>query len=242
MSELCSVSGCGRPAWARTWCKTHYSRWRNHGDPNTTLVRRLPRCCEAPGCSEKPHVRWKRGAALCNRHWQLMYRYGQYEAPPSAPIDPLPLCKVAGCKLEVRSRNAGLCEKHYGRVRRGVPINEDRPVVGRYITPAGYVRVLLHNHPLADSRGQIFEHRLVAYDKHAGLCPPCYWCGAPLAWSSATADHLNEDKADNRPENIVVACNDCNRARGAFVPFLRRMRSEAVGTFIDTIDLIRKKN
>lgn len=33
----CSVEGCDKPIRNRTWCSTHYSRWRRHGDP---LIRR----------------------------------------------------------------------------------------------------------------------------------------------------------------------------------------------------------
>ena len=28
----CSVDDCGRDVWARTWCKTHYDRWRRTGE------------------------------------------------------------------------------------------------------------------------------------------------------------------------------------------------------------------
>jgi hypothetical protein len=30
--RVCSVEGCDRPAKARGWCGTHYSRWQRHGD------------------------------------------------------------------------------------------------------------------------------------------------------------------------------------------------------------------
>lgn len=32
-TRTCSIEGCERPAKARTWCNTHYERWRRHGDP-----------------------------------------------------------------------------------------------------------------------------------------------------------------------------------------------------------------
>jgi hypothetical protein len=169
----------------------------------------------------------------------MLYRYGQLEAPPSAPLDPLPLCSVAKCRNEVRSRSAGLCEKHYGRLRRGVAVNEDRTVIGRYLNHAGYIKVLRPDHPLADSKGQAYEHRVVVYDARKGKEPNCFWCDKALTWSEAVIDHLNETKDDNRAENLVPACNDCNRARGAMVPFLKRMKCEAVAPFIETIKTIR---
>lgn len=29
---LCSINGCQRPVYARTWCNTHYVRWQKYGD------------------------------------------------------------------------------------------------------------------------------------------------------------------------------------------------------------------
>lgn len=36
---ICSIEGCGRPHFGRTWCITHYQRWRKHGDP--LIVKRM---------------------------------------------------------------------------------------------------------------------------------------------------------------------------------------------------------
>ena len=30
---MCSVESCERKTYARGWCKSHYERWRKHGDP-----------------------------------------------------------------------------------------------------------------------------------------------------------------------------------------------------------------
>lgn len=34
----CSIDGCEKPARARGWCPTHYSRWRVNGDPLVVLI------------------------------------------------------------------------------------------------------------------------------------------------------------------------------------------------------------
>lgn len=36
---MCSVDGCGGTVVARGWCRKHYTRWHQHGDP-LTVVRR----------------------------------------------------------------------------------------------------------------------------------------------------------------------------------------------------------
>lgn len=236
---MCFGDGCTRTAFARGMCKTHYSRWRIHGDCNKVALRRLPEKCEVAGCDQTPRMRWKKGKAVCNAHWQCLYRYGSETPPPTAPRDPLPFCVVHKCRSGVRSSGSPYCEKHYGRARRGVELAGERTPMHRYITKSGYVMVIRVGHPMARNRGQVYEHRLVAYDAHGGECPGCYWCGKGLEWQAAVVDHLNEDKQDNRPENLLVCCNNCNRARGAILPFVAGMRSEAVGTFIDAIHAYR---
>lgn len=146
----------------------------------------------------------------------------------------LPKCSVVGCDSPAVRVGAGLCEKHYSRVRR-TGSYEAREVIGRYVTGSGYIKVLRHGHPMADAKGHVFEHRLVAFEEANGACPSCFWCGCRLEWESAVVDHLNEDKQDNKPTNLVVSCNDCNRARGAMLPFIGRMRADALKVFVERV-------
>lgn len=34
---ICSIADCGKNTVARGWCRKHYTRWWNHGDPNLLL-------------------------------------------------------------------------------------------------------------------------------------------------------------------------------------------------------------
>lgn len=37
--RTCSIDGCDRKFYARTWCELHYTRWRVHGDPRSGAQR-----------------------------------------------------------------------------------------------------------------------------------------------------------------------------------------------------------
>jgi len=63
----------------------------------------------------------------------------------------------------------------------------------RTVSPDGYVLLWMPDHHLADVRGYVYEHRLVAEQK----------LGRPLL-PDEIVHHVNEVIADNRSENIEV--------------------------------------
>lgn len=149
-------------------------------------------------------------------------------------------CSIDGCNgLAVRVSSC-LCEKHYSRKRRGISVEDKAPKYS-YKTASGYIVKLDPSHPLAMSDGRVHEHRMVAFAKHNGDCPDCFWCGAHLVWKTAVIDHLDENKQNNIELNLVVSCGPCNRARGAMLPFVARMKEESVSLFIEMISLYRNQ-
>lgn len=101
--EFCTVDGCENPPSSRGLCRTHYSRWRRHGDPGVVLrdmSRRLPRFAEA--------VPWWRTTAstvgtlcpwcggggsdggvegICFRHWCRRYEDDRKEWVRTLDVD-----------------------------------------------------------------------------------------------------------------------------------------------------------
>jgi len=57
----CSIDGCQMVARARSWCTTHYSRWRHHGNPHTVLPYSKP-----PNNTRPKQVRWEEKVAHCD--------------------------------------------------------------------------------------------------------------------------------------------------------------------------------
>lgn len=101
-----------------------------------------------------------------------------------------------------------------------------------------YVILNLTSHPLS-CRGKVGEHRVVLYKKIGPGTHKCNWCGVPVVWlvgnearrarttQRLVADHLDFDKSNNDPENLVSSCLACNTTRSENGPAAQRvLRSE----------------
>ncbi len=97
-----------------------------------------------------------------------------------------------------------------------------------------YASIKIPDHPIAPKSGHVLIHRKVLFDKVGAGEHPCHWCGRMLIWGTIgprdgyiIGDHLNGSPSDNSPENMVVACTQCNsqRARTGRIqdwePFIR---------------------
>lgn len=78
---ICTVEGCERKHKARGFCRVHYSRWRNHGDPLGGRARQWGRRspamgpCVVVGCERQHSAR-----GFCAAHYKRWIKYGDVQA------------------------------------------------------------------------------------------------------------------------------------------------------------------
>lgn len=107
MMPTCTVEGCDKVQYARTWCGAHYARWSRNGDPLLKDSDVKP-ACSVEGCSSLARAR-----GWCGRHYQVWSNHGDVNyRRPTAQDSP---CTIDGCETKVHSK--GLCSMHYRRNR-----------------------------------------------------------------------------------------------------------------------------
>ena len=156
-------------------------------------------------------------------------------------------CTVDGCDKPRRSAGADYCKMYYHRWYRHGSV--DKVSRGSGVTVSlgrRYKRMRAVGHPVADANGMAYVHRVVLFDEIGPGPHVCHWCDVEVDWlprgmpGELQVDHLNNDGADNRAENLVPACRDCNAGRGA----QRRMdalRDAGFWSNNDTIAALRSR-
>ena len=154
--------------------------------------------CKIPKCSKIADSH-----EMCQMHnWRLRH----YGDPLREPVTKL--CSVKGCSRKHKAH--GLCSLHLRRHKNGIPLDYIKPV----LEAKRYRQRTLRTHPLANAIGRVYEHRMVLFDSIGFLAVPCFWCGKKLVFKdNLFVDHLNHDRHDNRIQNLVPSCNNCNAGR-----------------------------
>lgn len=123
-------------------------------------------------------------------------------------------CTVEACKRPVHGK--GICDLHRNRIRR----TGKYTVQPRTIAPQRYKSVKVVGHPLAcATTHRVYLHRLVLFNTLGFGNFACFWCGTTVRWrrgittDALIPDHLDHDRHNNDPTNLVPSCNRCNAAR-----------------------------
>jgi len=78
----------------------------------------------------------------------------------------------------------------------------------------GYVSVYEPGHPLSQaSKGYVYEHRFVLFNKHGYSLTECELCGAEWNWHRiyhSHVDHIDGVVTHNEDTNLRPLCNSCN--------------------------------
>jgi hypothetical protein len=115
-------------------------------------------------------------------------------------------CSAPSCGKPLRSSGATLCATHYARMKRIGSL--DLPKRQR-LSSSGY--------RLAVGCKE-YEHRVVLLAVIGPEPHPCHWCNRMLTWGvDLQVDHLDNDKLNNDPHNLLPSCRACNVARSDWV-------------------------
>jgi len=115
MRKQCSIPDCTALSIARTWCSSHYYRWRRRASPSE--MRSFRHSCEIVDCTGKHYAR-----GWCSLHYS---RWLNHSSPNWLPRI-RGICTIADCKKLQASK--GWCNLHYGRGKRqGSPLTVIRP-------------------------------------------------------------------------------------------------------------------
>lgn len=102
---------------------------------------------------------------------------------------------------EIRCRECGVVFKAYDRTGRKEPIFCSSRCYGKslqqpFVVKKGYKKILIHNHPRADSKGYVFEHIVILESIIGRSLSPGEEC-----------HHKDKNRLNNAPDNLEIRAN-----------------------------------
>lgn len=136
--------------------------------------------CKGKGCNRSAVSR-----GLCGAHYWRFQKYGNPDVLTRPRYDGV-VCKAEGCKKDAYCK--GFCHEHYRKFRLyGDPLISKKAPNG-----AGYRRK--DGYEVFKKNGKIISGHVLIAEKALGRKLP----------KKSEVHHFNEDKTDNRNENLVI--------------------------------------
>lgn len=111
----CSVPGCDRQAYCRTWCSGHYDRWRAHGDVQADVPIRSHKPIErTKPCVIDSCANMRNYSEHCNMHYLRIRRHGD----PNYARPKFEFCTVKDCGNRVEYAANPHCQGHRRKLNR----------------------------------------------------------------------------------------------------------------------------
>lgn len=125
-------------------------------------------------------------------------------------------CELEGCQKP--SGQHRICGMHRKRIKRtgSADLLPRQPRQRRPRKPqAPYQRVRVAHHVLVDGcDSKTYVHRVVLFDRIGYGPHRCHWCCIGLTWRlDLHVDHIDFNRLNNDPDNLVPSCMSCNTTR-----------------------------
>lgn len=100
----CSINNCNKKHESKGYCRSHYNKFRRHGDPLYKRKLNVFKKCKIENCNNKIH-----SLGYCHSHYNKFKRHGNPNYKQD--LNYLKKCSVDNCKNNQKSM--GYCNLHY---------------------------------------------------------------------------------------------------------------------------------
>lgn len=204
--RTCSVENCeqdsnGKSGGRRGMCKTHYNRWKVHGDPNVLLrVHKSTGQCEVEGCEKPAQVN-----KMCRKHDRYTRKFGHPTSRTTRCND----CGEEFTHIIREGHRRWYCDACDSKPQRHPGRRLDN--VDPELVAATARQAFRYNVSRYGLTVEQYEAKLAAQNNFCAICgkPP-----KPDGVRAASRLHIDHDHETGIVRGLL--CLNCNRGIGSF--------------------------